>query len=51
LKKHLLSVSLIQKFIFDKNFLHQVEIFKISPNRVCFEQEAMDYYILSLEKV
>jgi len=51
LKKHLLYASLIPKYIFDKNFRHQVEIFQISPNRVCFEQEAMDHYRLVFEKV
>lgn len=51
LKKHLLYASLIPKYIFDKNFRHQVEIFQISPNRVCFEKEAMDHYRLVFEKV
>ena len=51
LKKHLLYASLIPKYIFDKSFRHQVEIFQISPNRVCFEQEAMDHYRLVFEKV
>jgi cyclopropane-fatty-acyl-phospholipid synthase len=51
LKKHLRYASLIPKYILDKNLRHQVEIFKVSPNRVCFEEEAMDHYRLVFEKV
>jgi len=51
LKKHLLYASLIPKYLFNKEFRHQVEIFSISPNRVCFEKEIMDHYRLVFEKV
>jgi cyclopropane-fatty-acyl-phospholipid synthase len=50
-KKYLLYLSLIPKFITDKEFRHQVAIFRISPNRICFEQEIMDHYRLVFEKV
>lgn len=50
-KKYLLYASLIPKYIFDKEFRHQVAVFRISPNRVCFEQEIMDHYRLVFEKV
>jgi len=50
LKKYLLYLSLIPKYITNKEFRHQVEIFKISPNRVCFENEIMDHYRLVFEK-
>jgi len=51
LKKYWLYLSLIPKFITDKEFRHQVAIFRVSPNRVCFEQEIMDHYRLVFEKV
>lgn len=50
LKKYWLYLSLIPKFILDKEFRHQVAIFRISPNKVCFEQEIMDHYRLVFEK-
>ncbi len=50
-KKYLLYMSLIPKYLTDKEFRHQVAIFKISPNRVCFEQEIMDHYRLVFEKI
>ena len=51
LKKYWLYLSLIPKYITDKDFRHQVDIFRISPNRVCFEQEIMDHYRLVFEKI
>ena len=51
LKKYWLYLSLIPKFITDKEFRHQVAIFRISPNKLCFEQEIMDHYRLVFEKV
>jgi cyclopropane-fatty-acyl-phospholipid synthase len=50
-KKYLLYLSLIPKFLTSKEFRHQVAIFRVSPNRVCFEQEIMDHYRLVFEKV
>jgi len=51
LKKYWLYLSLIPKFIIDEEFRHQVAIFRISPNKICFEQEIMDHYRLVFEKV
>lgn len=51
LKKYWLYATLIPKYLMDAEFRHQVEIFKISPNRVCFEQEIMDHYRLVFEKL
>jgi cyclopropane-fatty-acyl-phospholipid synthase len=51
LKKYLLYASLLPKYITDKEFRHQVAIFRISPNRVCFEQEIMEHYRLVFEKI
>lgn len=50
LKKYLIYTSLIPKYIFDKNFRHWVDIFRISPNKVCFERELMDHYRIVFEK-
>lgn len=51
LKKYMLFLSLIPRYITDKEFRHLLSIFRISPNRVCFEQEIMDHYRLVFEKV
>ncbi len=51
LKKYLLYLSLIPKYLTDKEFRHLVAIFKISPNRVCFENEVMNHYRLVFEKI
>ena len=50
LKKYWLYASLIPKYITDKEFRHQVAIFRISPNKVCFEQETMDHFRFVFEK-
>ena len=49
--KYVLYASLIPKFLFDKEFRHQVAIFKISPNKICFETETMEHYRLVFEKI
>ncbi len=51
LKKYWLYLGLRGRYVVDKEFRHQVEVFKVSPNRVCFEQEIMDHYRLVFEKV
>jgi cyclopropane-fatty-acyl-phospholipid synthase len=51
LEKYLLYASLIPKFLTDKEFRHQVAVFKVSPNKVCFENETMDHYRLVFEKI
>ena len=51
LKKYLLYLSLIPKYLTDPEFRHQVAIFRVSPNKVCFEKEIMDHYRLVFEKV
>ncbi len=50
-KKYLLYASLVPKVIFDKEFRHQVEVFKVSPNKICFENETMDHFRLVFEKI
>ena len=51
LKKYLLYLTLIPRYLTDREFRYQVAIFQISPNRVCFEQEIMDHYRLVFEKI
>jgi cyclopropane-fatty-acyl-phospholipid synthase len=51
LKKYWLFLSLIPRYLTDKEFRHLVAIFKVSPNRVCFENEVMDHYRLVFERV
>lgn len=51
LKKYWLYTSLIPKYITDQEFRHQVAIFRVSPNRVCFEKEIMDHYRLVFERL
>ncbi len=51
LKKYWLYLSLIPRYLTDKEFRHLVAIFKISPNRVCFENEVMDHYRLVFERI
>jgi cyclopropane-fatty-acyl-phospholipid synthase len=50
LKKYLLYVSLIPKYLTNKKFRQQVAAFRVSPNRICFEQEIMDHYRIVFEK-
>lgn len=51
LKKYALYASLIPQYLTDKEFRHQVAVFKVSPNKVCFERETMDHYRLVFEKI
>jgi cyclopropane-fatty-acyl-phospholipid synthase len=51
LKKYWLYFTLIIKYIKDPAFRSQIEVFKVSPNRVCFEKEIMDHYRLVFEKI
>ncbi len=50
-KKYCLFLSLVPRYIIDKEFRHLVAIFRVSPNRVCFEKEIMDHYRLVFEKI
>jgi cyclopropane-fatty-acyl-phospholipid synthase len=50
-KKYGLYLSLLPKLVTNKEFRHQVAIFRISPNKICFEKEIMEHYRLVFEKV
>ncbi len=51
LKKYWLYLQLMGRYVVDKEFRKQIEVFKVSPNRVCFEKEIMDHFRLVFEKV
>ncbi len=51
LQKYWLYLSLIPRYITDTEFRHQVAVFRISPNKVCFEKEIMDHFRLVFEKI
>jgi cyclopropane-fatty-acyl-phospholipid synthase len=51
LKKYGLYLSLLPRYLTDPEFRHQVAVFRISPNKVCFEKEIMDHYRLVFEKI
>jgi len=50
-KKYLWFLSLLPKFIIDKEFRHQLALLRVRPNRVCFEREIMDHARLVFEKI
>jgi cyclopropane-fatty-acyl-phospholipid synthase len=51
LKKYMLYLSLLPKYVASREFRYQVAIFRLSPNRICFEQEIMDHYRLVFERI
>ncbi len=50
LKKYLLYLRLLPHYLIDKEFRHRVTVFRISPNKICFEKEIMDHYRVVFEK-
>lgn len=50
LKKYMLYLSLLPKYFTDKEFQHRVAVFRISPNKLCFEKGIMNHYRMVLEK-
>jgi cyclopropane-fatty-acyl-phospholipid synthase len=51
LKKYLIYLSLLPRYVKDPEFRHWVSILAINPNKVCFERELMDHYRLVYEKI
>jgi cyclopropane-fatty-acyl-phospholipid synthase len=51
LQKYWLYLTLLPRYLTSKELRNQIEVFRISPNRVCFELEVMDHYRLVFEKV
>ena len=50
-QKYWLYFSLLPKYLLNKELRNQIEVFRVSPNRVCFELEVMDHYRFVFEKV
>lgn len=50
LRKYWLYASLLPSYLTDESFRHRVEIFKVSPNKICFEREIMDHFRIVFEK-
>ncbi|MBK9731827.1 MAG: class I SAM-dependent methyltransferase [Chitinophagaceae bacterium] len=48
--KYMWYLSLIPKYIKDKEFRYQLDVLRIRPNRVCFEREIMDHARLVFQK-
>lgn len=51
LEKYLLYASLLPKLLTNKAFQDLIAVFRVSPNRVCFQQETMEHYRLVFEKI
>jgi cyclopropane-fatty-acyl-phospholipid synthase len=49
-RKYALYLKLILEYIVDKKFRHMVQVFNISPLKVCLEREIMDHYRIVFEK-
>ncbi|HYV95102.1 MAG TPA: class I SAM-dependent methyltransferase [Chitinophagales bacterium] len=50
LKKYWLYLSMLPKYLYNKDFRYRVAIFQSSPNRECFRREIMDHYRMVFEK-
>lgn len=51
LKKYALYASLLPRLLTNREFQDLIAVFRVSPNRVCFQQETMEHYRLVFEKV
>lgn len=51
LRKYLWFVSLIPKYLTDREFRYQLVLLRVRPNLVCFEREIMDHARLVFEKL
>lgn len=49
-RKYGLYASLIPQLFTNQEFRHKVAVFRVSPNKVCFERELMDHYRIVFEK-
>jgi cyclopropane-fatty-acyl-phospholipid synthase len=50
IKKYLLFLKLLPKFLASSEFRHKLNVFRKRANKVCFEREIMDHYRIVLEK-
>lgn len=51
LRKYLLYLKLLLGWINDKKFRHMLDVFRISPLKVCFERNLMEHYRIVFEKI
>ncbi len=51
LKKYGLYLKLLFHFLTNKKFRHLIQVFRISPIKVCFERGLMDHYRIVFEKL
>ena len=49
-RKYMLYLKLILEYMQNKKFRHMIQVFKISPLKVCFERDLMDHYRMVFEK-
>ena len=49
-RKYALYLKLIMEFIRSRKFRHMLQVFKVSPLKVCLEREMMDHYRIVFEK-
>jgi len=50
LRKYLVFLSLIPRYLTKKKFRERLALFKAPANRICFEREILDHYRLVFEK-
>jgi cyclopropane-fatty-acyl-phospholipid synthase len=50
LKKYLLYLSLVPKYIVNSQLRERIDVFAENANRLCFEREILDHYRLVFEK-
>jgi cyclopropane-fatty-acyl-phospholipid synthase len=51
IKKYGLYLNLLAHFLRNKKFRHLIDVFRISPIKVCFERNLMDHYRIVFEKL
>ena len=51
MKKYLWFLSLVPKYIADREFRYQLDVLRRNPNRLCFELEIFDHARLVFEKI
>lgn len=50
LKKYALYAEFVVKSLFNSEYRHLMDVFRINPIRVCFERDIMEHYRMVLEK-
>jgi len=51
LQKYAIYASLLPRFLTNKTLRDLIAVFRLSPNRVCFQRETMDHHRLVFERV